>query len=99
MDKNDKIFQKALANFTFDMASRGAIRHLADLGYSAAEIRKQLDFPTPLSQIEEELQTYRAEREASEATGVTYEYIRETDAYGRTSLRRVAVRDPKQSST
>ncbi len=73
------------------MASRGAIRHLADLGYSAAEIHDRLDFPTPVSQIEEELRAYQAEKEAADASGVTYEYIRETDAYGRTSLRRVKV--------
>ena len=29
MNKNDRIFQNALSNFTFDLASRGAIRHLA----------------------------------------------------------------------
>ena len=92
MDKNDKTFQKALSNFTFDMASRGAIRHLADLGYSAAEIHDHLDFPTPISQIEEELRAYQAEKDASDASGVTYEYVKETDAYGRTSLRRVSIK-------
>ncbi len=92
MDKNDKIFQKALSNFTFDMASRGAIRHLADLGYSAAEIHDRLDFPTPVAQIEEELRAYQAEKDASDTSGVTYEYVKETDAYGRTSLRRVAIK-------
>ena len=92
MDKNDKIFQKALSNFTFDMASRGAIRHLADLGYSAAEIHDRLDFPTPVAQIEEELRAYQAEKDASDASGVTYEYVKETDAYGRTSLRRMAIK-------
>lgn len=38
-------FQTALANFTFDVASGGAIRHLADLDYTAAQIMKRLDFP------------------------------------------------------
>lgn len=92
MNKNDRIFQNALSNFTFDLASRGAIRHLADLGYSAAKIRELLDFPTPLPQIEEELRAYQAEKEAAETSGITYEYVRETDAYGRTSLRRIAVK-------
>ncbi len=96
MNKNDKTFQNALSNFTFDMASRGAIRHLADLGYSAAEIHDHLDFPTPITQIEEELRAYQAEKEASDASGVTYEYVRETDSYGRTSLRRVAVRKGRE---
>lgn len=74
------------------MASRGAIRHLADLGYSAAEIHDRLDFPTPVAQIEEELRAYQAEKDASDTSGVTYEYVKETDAYGRTSLRRVAIK-------
>ena len=91
MNKNDKTFQNALSNFTFDMASRGAIRHLADLGYSADEIHDRLDFPTPASQIEDELRAYQAEKDAADASGITYEYVRETDAYGRTSLRRVKV--------
>lgn len=92
MDNKEKTFQKALSNFTFDMACRGAIRHLAGLGYSAAEIHDRLDFPVPIAQIEEELRAFQAEKDAAEASGVTYEYVRETDAYGRTSLRRVAVK-------
>ena len=34
----------------------------------------------------------RHEKEAAETSGITYEYVRETDAYGRTSLRRIAVK-------
>jgi len=44
-------FNKALADFTHDFASGGAIRHLADLGYNAYEIKEKLEFPTPISKI------------------------------------------------
>lgn len=46
-------FAKALSNFTYDVASGGAIRHLADLGYTVKEIADKLDYPTPLSRIQE----------------------------------------------
>ena len=40
-------FKSALADFTFEAASGGAIRHLADLGYTVKQITEQLSFPTP----------------------------------------------------
>lgn len=49
----DKEFQKALSDFTFDMASGGAIRHLTDLGYTVKQIQECLDFPTPYARIQE----------------------------------------------
>ena len=45
-------FHAALANFMFDTASSGAIRHLADRGYTVEQIRKHLDFPTPYDRIQ-----------------------------------------------
>jgi hypothetical protein len=47
------IFREALNNFTFDVASGGAIAHLADLGFTPSEIQKRLDFPTPYEQVRE----------------------------------------------
>ena len=52
---NRKTFNNALKNFTFDMASRGAIRHLFDLGLTAGEIHDELTFPTPVEAIRNEL--------------------------------------------
>ncbi len=46
-------FEKALSDFTFDMASGGAIRHLTDLGFSVNEIAERLDYPTPVEKIKE----------------------------------------------
>ncbi len=50
--KQQDYFNEALSNFMFDMASGGAIRHLADRGYSVDQIIKTLEFPTPRDRVE-----------------------------------------------
>ncbi len=50
--KEQEYFDAALSNFMFDMASGGAIRHLADRGYSVDQIVKTLAFPTPRDRVE-----------------------------------------------
>ena len=45
-------FKEALSNFTFDVASGGAIRHLTDLGYTVKQISRELAFPTPIDRIQ-----------------------------------------------
>jgi hypothetical protein len=52
MDEKD-VFREALNNFTFDVASGGAIAHLADSGFMPREIQKRLDFPTPYERVRE----------------------------------------------
>lgn len=102
MEKQD-YFQAALANFTFDVASGGAIRHLADLGYTAAQIKKRLDFPTPFDRVQQAVWehfldngTLRLEEPGKARRQENYEYITEYDAYGRKSFRQVAVRSIKE---
>ncbi len=51
MEKQD-YFRSALSNFAMDMASGDAIRHLADRGYTARQISRMLDFPTPYERIQ-----------------------------------------------
>jgi len=46
-----KEFNKALSNFINDAAVGGAIRHLADLGYSISQISDSLDYPLPKDKI------------------------------------------------
>ena len=60
MDENEdkSIFNRALHNFTFDVAARGGIRHLYNLGLSAEEIRKELSYPLPIERIEAEIAAY-----------------------------------------
>lgn len=44
-------FDKALHNFTMDMACGDAIRALTDRGYGPLQIKEVLTFPAPLSHI------------------------------------------------
>lgn len=97
MEKRD-YFQEALANFTFDAASGGAIRHLADLGYTAAQIMKRLDFPTPYERVQQTiwehfLQTgvLRLEEPGTAIHRENYDYVTVYDAYGRKSFQRVTL--------
>ena len=57
-------FKSARADFTFAAASGGAIRHLADLGYTVKQITEQLSFPTPCQRVQ------KAVRERLLETGV-----------------------------
>ena len=98
--QENSYFQKALADFTQEAASGGAIRHLADLGYTAEEIQRELAFPTPIPRIrrvvwEHLLDTGVVLREVP-GTGAVREkvaYVREYDQYGKPSFRRVAASD------
>lgn len=60
-DKKPKYFEEALSDFTHDVASGGAIRHLVDLGYSTDQIMKKLDFPTPRARVEKTVYRYMTE--------------------------------------
>lgn len=44
-------FRNALSDFTFEAASGGAIRHLADLGYTVKQISEKLTYPTPYERV------------------------------------------------
>ena len=97
--------KNALANFTHEAASGGAIRHLADLGYTVDQIAKQLTFPTPLERVRREVWERLLD------TGVVLleepgngnrrekpVFVEERDQYGRTSFRRVAMADGLQQA-
>ena len=43
------LFKQSLNNFINDFASGDAIRHLADKGYTVAQIVGMLDYPIPES--------------------------------------------------
>lgn len=55
-------FNQALSNFVHDMASGGAIRHLADLGYTVERISRELDYPTPKERIARTVWDYYVEK-------------------------------------
>lgn len=93
-------FRQALSNFMFETASGGAIRHLADHGYTVEEISKKLDFPTPLERIQDTVWKHfldkgvlLLEEPGTKRKQESYDFIEEYDGYGRKSFRRVLVRD------
>lgn len=93
-------FEKALSDFTIDVASGGAIRHLADRGYTVAQIMKKLDFPTPYDRVQQTVWKYLLEKGQivlAEPAGANpqprYAYVVDYDAYGRSSFRRVTVKE------
>ena len=96
-------FQNALANFTHEVASGGAIRHLADMGYTVKQISERLDFPTPLECVQRQVWERLLETEVIlvEEPGSNHkekaDYVREYDKYGRASFRRVVEVFPEMS--
>jgi hypothetical protein len=101
---DNKIFQEALRNFTFDVASGGAIEHLADCGYVPQEIVKMLDFPTPYGKVQEAYWNYllkkkiivRDKSELAENRTRTH-FVTEYDAYGHKSFRQVVEQDESEN--
>lgn len=48
----NQYFQEALSDFVYDAACGRAIRHLADTGYTTAQIVNQLNYPTPFAKVQ-----------------------------------------------
>lgn len=89
-------FQRALSDFVYDMASKGAICHLTDMGYTVKQIQERLACPTPCERIQEMVWKHLLDtgvvaltRQAE--TGEKVEYVREYDSYGKASFRRVTI--------
>ncbi|MCQ2499177.1 MAG: hypothetical protein MJ133_09350 [Lachnospiraceae bacterium] len=104
MDNSRDIFNQALNNFTMDVASGGAIRYLAKLGYTVNEIADKLTYPAPIGVIKETVWKYylnegiiRLDWNPLQKEGQfieNVEFVKDTDAYGRTSFRRVVTKIP-----
>ena len=88
-------FQNALSNFTHEVASGGAIRHLTDLGYTVQQIYERLDFPTPIERVRSQVWERLLETgvilidEPGSSPQEKIDYVREYDQYGKASFRRV----------
>lgn len=91
----NKYFNEALSNFVNDMASGGAIRHLADLGYTAAQIVKEMDYPVSIERVGKTLWQHYIQqgiilleppREKPVLEKVSY--VREQGKYGAVHFRR-----------
>lgn len=94
----ENYFRDALHNFIFEEAGGGAIRHLADKGYTARQIADALSFPMPYEKVREAYTKYLSDcgillREPPERyrKPEKTEYVREYDRYGKPSFRKVIV--------
>ena len=96
---SEEYFKKALRDFTVDFASGGAIRAMADKGYTVNEIYNKLDFPTSKEKIKELVWKQYVDTGVialeEPVTGqvkskVTYEKV--TDDYGRTRYKQVVTK-------
>lgn len=94
--KEQEYFKQAISNFTYESACGGAIRHLADLGYSIRKIMERLDFPVPYERVQKTVLEHFLE------TGVLLleepgkgkireevAYVKEYNQYGKASFRKV----------
>ncbi len=91
-------FKKALAGLAFDTAAGDAIRHLADIGLTVAQIAEKLDYPVKKEKIGKIVWEHflkrghiRTEEPGSGVGSEEYTYVTEYDAYGRKSFRRVKI--------
>lgn len=95
-------FKSALSDFTYEAASGGAIRHLADLGYTVKQICEQLSFPTPYARVQKTVWQRLLDtgillvEEPGSGTArqpKNVEYVMERDKFGRTSFRLTASKE------
>lgn len=94
----ENYFRDALHNFIFEEAGGGAIRHLADKGYTARQVTDALSFPMPYEKVREAYTKYLLdcavllkERPEQYQKPEKTEYVREYDRYGKPSFRKVLV--------
>lgn len=101
----NKYFHRALSDFVSDVANGGAIRHLADLGYTVEQIVKRVDYPISLEQAKKVVWRHYVERgiillekPLEEPVIEKVSYVREYGKYGSVHFRRVVekVENPKR---
>lgn len=98
-------FQNALSDFTHEVASGGAIRHLAGLGYTVKQISERLDFPTPYERVQREVWKYfqdtgviLCERPGEGKPREKVSYVQEYGQFGKVSFRRVVETDSGETT-
>ncbi|MCR5546380.1 MAG: hypothetical protein K6F30_07900 [Lachnospiraceae bacterium] len=82
---SEEFFRNALSRFMKDSANGGAIRHLHDLGYSVAEIKKELLFPAKDEDIQKVIDEYEKEKNSPEDA---YEIVKVQNAFGKISFQK-----------
>lgn len=98
-------FQSALSSFVTDAACGGAVRHLADIGYTLDQIVERLDYPAPRAKVQRIMMQYLyesrvllREEPSEELFAEKVQFVQEQDAYGRRSMRKIIV-DQKGQNT
>ena len=101
----NRYFQKALSDFTYDAASGGAIRHLTDTGYTVKQIMETLTYPTPYERVQKtvwkhllDTGTILLDIPGTEKQHEKITYVREYNKYGKASFRKVVEKQEDKES-
>lgn len=103
--EEQKYFKEAISNFTYEAACGGAIRHLADLGYTVKQIMEQLSFPVPYERVQKTVWEHflesgilLLEEPGKGKVQEKADYVREYDKYGKASFRRVVNQEKSEET-
>ena len=95
-------FKKALSDFTYDVASGGAVRHLTDVGYTVKQIMENLSYPTPYKRVQRTVWEHLLntgvillEEPGTGTLQETVTYVKEYNKYGKASFRRITKQQEK----
>ncbi len=95
MQEKPSAFDNALSNFTFGMANKDLICHMAAEGFSVRQIKEATDYPVSFAKIAETVWEYYIEAGVlrlippGEDDGPTYDYVMDIGKYGKRSFRRI----------
>lgn len=99
MQDKPSAFDSALSNFTFGMANKDLICHMAAEGYSVRQIKEATDYPVSVEKIAETVWEYYIEAgmirltPPGEDDEPRYDYVMDIGKYGKRSFRRVEVKN------
>ena len=92
----NRYFREALADFVQETAYGGAVRHLADRGYTVAQIMERLEYPAPCEKVRrmvwehlEDDGVILCEEPGSGRPRERFSYVKEYDRNGKPTVRRV----------
>ena len=100
MSEKPSAFDNALSNFTFGMANKDLICHMAAEGYSVRQIKEATDYPVSVEKIAETVWEFYLETGVIRLTPPgeddepRYDYVMDIGKYGKRSFRRVEANDP-----
>ncbi len=106
MEEKTRAFDQALSNFTFGVANRDLICHMAAEGYSVRQIKEATDYPVSEDKIRETVWEYYLEtglirlNPPDAGDEPRYEYVMDIGRFGKRSFRRVEMKcdsEPAQS--